>query len=72
MGGETRAGASFSCFLLLLVSRELTINGVQGYHNVAETKYGTPEWDRYWSKLNGDDEMTVRCFLPFLVRSFPR
>lgn len=34
----------------------------QGYHNVAETKYGTPEWDRYWSKLDGDGELTARSF----------
>ncbi|KAF1354637.1 histidine phosphatase superfamily [Delphinella strobiligena] len=25
----------------------------QGYHNVAESYYGTAEWDRYWSKLEG-------------------
>ncbi|PPQ72225.1 hypothetical protein CVT24_002353, partial [Panaeolus cyanescens] len=38
----------------------------QGYHNVAESKYGTEAWDEYdslrlsshWSKLNGDDEIT--------------
>ncbi|CAG7854595.1 SubName: Full=Related to PMU1-high copy suppressor of ts tps2 mutant phenotype {ECO:0000313/EMBL:CCA68671.1} [Serendipita indica DSM 11827] len=29
----------------------------QGWHNVAETKYGTAEWDRHWSKLNGDGEL---------------
>ncbi|KAG8829042.1 hypothetical protein FRC17_007181 [Serendipita sp. 399] len=30
----------------------------QGWHNVAESKYGTEvEWDRYWSKLNGDGEL---------------
>ncbi|GAA5887614.1 hypothetical protein JCM6882_001471 [Rhodosporidiobolus microsporus] len=29
----------------------------QGYHNAAETKYGTPAWDSYWSKLNGDGEI---------------
>jgi len=26
----------------------------EGYHNVAEAKYGTPAWDDYWSKLDGD------------------
>ncbi|KAL0960422.1 hypothetical protein HGRIS_005465 [Hohenbuehelia grisea] len=26
----------------------------QGFHNVAESKYGTPAWDAYWSKLDGD------------------
>lgn len=26
----------------------------EGYHNVAEAKYGTPAWDDHWSKLDGD------------------
>jgi len=30
----------------------------QGYHNVAEDKYGTKAWDDYWSKLDGDGELT--------------
>ncbi|GAA5850180.1 hypothetical protein JCM8547_001032 [Rhodosporidiobolus lusitaniae] len=30
----------------------------QGYHNVAESKYGTPAWNSYWSKLDGDGEIT--------------
>ncbi|GAA5947025.1 hypothetical protein JCM10213_007279 [Rhodosporidiobolus nylandii] len=30
----------------------------QGYHNVAEAKYGTKAWDEYWSKRYGDEEMT--------------
>ncbi|KAF2203175.1 phosphoglycerate mutase family protein [Delitschia confertaspora ATCC 74209] len=30
----------------------------QGYHNVAESKYGTPAWDCYWSKLDGADGLT--------------
>jgi hypothetical protein len=42
----------------------------QGYHNVAESKYGRPEWDRYWSKLNGDGEMTVRSPPIFSLRLF--
>jgi len=29
----------------------------QGYHNSAESKYGTLAWDEYWSKLNGDGEI---------------
>ncbi|KAJ7690609.1 histidine phosphatase superfamily [Mycena olivaceomarginata] len=29
----------------------------QGYHNVAETKYGTKAWDDYWAKLYGDGEL---------------
>lgn len=32
----------------------------EGFHNVAERRYGTPEWDRFWSKQNGDDDLTVR------------
>ncbi|KAF1848904.1 phosphoglycerate mutase family protein [Cucurbitaria berberidis CBS 394.84] len=27
----------------------------QGWHNVAETKYGTEAWDCYWSALDGAD-----------------
>ncbi|KAI8454546.1 histidine phosphatase superfamily [Phakopsora pachyrhizi] len=30
----------------------------QGYHNVAESKYGTPLWDCYWSEINGDGNLT--------------
>ncbi|KAF7357196.1 F-box domain-containing protein [Mycena sanguinolenta] len=30
----------------------------QGYHNVAEDKYGTKAWDDYWAMLNGDGELT--------------
>ncbi|CAK5284545.1 unnamed protein product [Mycena citricolor] len=30
----------------------------QGWHNVAEEKYGTVAWDEYWAKQNGDDELT--------------
>ncbi|KAI9752378.1 MAG: Translation factor guf1 mitochondrial [Chaenotheca gracillima] len=26
----------------------------QGFHNVAEKKYGTKAWDDYWSRLDGD------------------
>ncbi|KAK4503413.1 hypothetical protein PRZ48_004328 [Zasmidium cellare] len=29
----------------------------EGYHNVAEAKYGTKDWDDYWSKLEGDGEL---------------
>ncbi|RPD62745.1 phosphoglycerate mutase-like protein, partial [Lentinus tigrinus ALCF2SS1-7] len=29
----------------------------QGFHNVAEAKYGTEVWDDHWSKLNGDGEL---------------
>lgn len=32
----------------------------EGWHNVAERYYGTSEWDCYWSKQNGDGNMTVR------------
>ncbi|KAJ7776919.1 histidine phosphatase superfamily [Mycena maculata] len=30
----------------------------QGYHNVAEEKYGTEAWDDYWAMLYGDGELT--------------
>lgn len=30
----------------------------EGYHNVAESFYGTPAWDCYWSKLDGNDTVT--------------
>ncbi|KAM0793388.1 hypothetical protein ACM66B_000841 [Microbotryomycetes sp. NB124-2] len=30
----------------------------QGYHNVAEAKYGTPAWNEYWSRLETDGEIT--------------
>ncbi|KAG8792078.1 hypothetical protein FRC12_007267 [Ceratobasidium sp. 428] len=30
----------------------------QGWHNVAESFYGTEAWDDYWSKLDGDGNMT--------------
>ncbi|KAK5153777.1 hypothetical protein LTR04_006166 [Oleoguttula sp. CCFEE 6159] len=30
----------------------------EGYHNVAERYYGTAEWDRYWSKLEGNGTVT--------------
>ncbi|KAF8630862.1 hypothetical protein AX17_005221 [Amanita inopinata Kibby_2008] len=29
----------------------------QGFHNVAEEKYGTKAWGEYWSKLNTDGEI---------------
>ncbi|KAI5812352.1 putative GPI anchored protein [Pyronema omphalodes] len=30
----------------------------QGWHNVAESYYGTPAWDAYWSKLDGNGTIT--------------
>lgn len=30
----------------------------QGWHNVAEQRYGSAEWNRYWSKVNTDGNMT--------------
>ncbi|GAK63766.1 phosphoglycerate mutase [Moesziomyces antarcticus] len=30
----------------------------QGYHNVAESKYGTALWDSYWSELTTDGNLT--------------
>ncbi|KAG0697290.1 histidine phosphatase superfamily [Suillus ampliporus] len=29
----------------------------EGFHNVAEAKYGTQAWNDYWSKKNGDGEL---------------
>ncbi|KAK4055276.1 putative phosphoglycerate mutase pmu1 [Microbotryomycetes sp. JL201] len=29
----------------------------QGYHNVAEIKYGTPAWNAYWSRLETDGDI---------------
>ena len=29
----------------------------QGYHNVAESQYGTEAWDSYWSKLTTDGKL---------------
>lgn len=30
----------------------------QGFHNVAESHYGTRDWDCYWSKLDGNGTIT--------------
>ncbi|SPO23438.1 related to PMU1 - putative phosphomutase [Ustilago trichophora] len=30
----------------------------QGFHNVAESQYGTPLWDSYWSRLDTDGKLT--------------
>lgn len=29
----------------------------EGFHNVAEAKYGTEKWNSYWSNKNGDGEL---------------
>ncbi|GJJ13716.1 hypothetical protein Clacol_007972 [Clathrus columnatus] len=29
----------------------------EGYHNLAEVRYGSPEWNRHWAKLNGDGKI---------------
>ncbi|KAK7453401.1 putative phosphoglycerate mutase pmu1 [Stygiomarasmius scandens] len=44
----------------LAVSYKVIIFGRhgQGWHNVGEAKYGTKAWDEYWSKLDGDGEIT--------------
>lgn len=44
----------------------------QGWHNVAEGKYGTPEWNRLWSRLEGDGKMVVRVRLLALQCSLTR
>lgn len=33
----------------------------EGWHNVGERKYGTEAWNSYWSLLEGDGEIKVRC-----------
>ncbi|KAF2132004.1 phosphoglycerate mutase-like protein [Dothidotthia symphoricarpi CBS 119687] len=30
----------------------------EGYHNLAETYFGTPAWNCYWSELDGNDTVT--------------
>ncbi|CDS82355.1 related to PMU1-putative phosphomutase [Sporisorium scitamineum] len=50
VGGALKDGSSYK---LLFAGRH-----GQGYHNVAETQYGTPAWDSYWSKLNTDGTLT--------------
>ncbi|KAM0334499.1 hypothetical protein ACHAQA_001528 [Verticillium albo-atrum] len=37
----------------------LTRHGL-GFHNVQEAKVGAPEWDRYWSRLDGDGTVIWR------------
>ncbi|KAM0281444.1 hypothetical protein ACHAQH_003567 [Verticillium albo-atrum] len=37
----------------------LTRHGL-GFHNVQQAKVGTPEWDRYWSRLDGDGKVVWR------------
>lgn len=52
----------------------------QGWHNVAEQRYGSAEWNRYWSKVNTDGNMTVRplymsshlCFYHFVALTLRR
>lgn len=43
---------SFTSYKVLFLGRH-----GEGYHNVAEAKYGSKAWDDYWSKLNGDGEL---------------
>ncbi|KAG6889697.1 hypothetical protein C0995_015445 [Termitomyces sp. Mi166 len=43
---------NFTAYKVFFLSRH-----GEGYHNVAEAKYGTPAWNDYWSKLNGDGEL---------------
>ncbi|KAL1745519.1 histidine phosphatase superfamily [Schizophyllum fasciatum] len=48
-----KSGTDDALYKLFLLGRH-----GQGYHNVAESKYGTRAWDDYWSKLTGDGEIT--------------
>ncbi|KAI5480842.1 hypothetical protein MNV49_006651 [Pseudohyphozyma bogoriensis] len=45
---------SLTSYKVLFVARH-----GQGFHNLAEEKYGTPAWDAYWSRLTTDGEITV-------------
>ncbi|KAH6907483.1 phosphoglycerate mutase [Coprinopsis sp. MPI-PUGE-AT-0042] len=49
---NTEAGGSAAYKLVFLIRHG------RGFHNVAEAKYGTKQWNDYWSKLLGDDEIT--------------
>ncbi|KAF7167371.1 hypothetical protein CNMCM5623_000669 [Aspergillus felis] len=50
LNAESRPGTSYR---LLYLGRH-----GEGYHNVAERRYGTEAWDCYWSLLDGDDNGT--------------
>ncbi|KAF7365756.1 F-box domain-containing protein [Mycena venus] len=47
------AGAGDDSYKLIFFGRH-----GEGYHNVAEAKYGTEAWNDYWSKLDSDGELT--------------
>jgi len=47
-----RDADSFMSYKVLFLGRH-----GQGFHNVAEAKYGTQAWNDSWSKLNGDGEL---------------
>ncbi|KAF8900284.1 histidine phosphatase superfamily [Gymnopilus junonius] len=47
---DAEPGSSYKFFLLARHG--------QGYHNVAELKYGTKAWDDHWAALNDDGELT--------------
>ncbi|KAK5164794.1 putative phosphoglycerate mutase pmu1 [Saxophila tyrrhenica] len=49
LNGASEAGTTYKVFY---VGRH-----GEGYHNVAESKYGTKAWDDHWSKLDGDGEL---------------
>lgn len=42
---------------------------LSGYHNYAQTFYGTPAWNCKWSLLNGDGNMTWGCVSSFVSLS---
>ncbi|PPQ99020.1 hypothetical protein CVT26_014397 [Gymnopilus dilepis] len=50
LNASATPGSSYKFFLLARHG--------QGYHNVAELKYGTKAWNDYWAKLDGDGEIT--------------
>lgn len=48
-----RAADSLTSYKLIYIARH-----GQGYHNLAETTYGTPAWNCYWSEQYTDGNIT--------------
>lgn len=47
-----KASKHNECYKIFFLARH-----GEGYHNVANAKYGTQDWNEYWSKVNGDNEV---------------
>ena len=48
-----KASKPNECYKIFFLARH-----GEGFHNVGNAKYGTKEWNEYWSKVNGDAEIT--------------